>query len=56
MNLSQAKTYLKEGHSPPGSTGPKVKAAIKFAESDGEYAIICSLKQALDTLEGKTGT
>mgnify|MGYP001056634281 CR=1 FL=1 len=56
MNFSQAKTYLKEGRFPPGSMGPKVKAAIKFAESGGEYAIICSLKQALDALEGKTGT
>jgi len=56
MNLSQAKTYLKEGHFPPGSMGPKVKAAIKFVESGGECAIICSLKQALDALEGKAGT
>lgn len=56
MNLSQAKTYLEEGHFPPGSMGPKVKAAIKFVESGGEYAIICSSKQALDAFEGKTGT
>ena len=56
MNLSQAKTYLKEDHFSPGSMGPKVKAAIKFVESGGEYAIICSSKQALDALEGKAGT
>jgi len=56
MNLSQAKTYSKEGHFPPGSMGPKIKAAIKFVESGGECAIICSLKQALDALEGKAGT
>ena len=56
MNLSQAKKYLKEGHFPPGSMGPKVRAAIKFVEWSGKYAIICSTKQVLDALEGKAGT
>jgi len=56
MNLSQAKTHLEEGHFPSGSMGPKVKAAIKFVELGGRCAIICSLRQALDALEGKAGT
>jgi len=56
MNLSQAKKYLREGHFPPGSMGPKVRAAIKFVEWSGKYAIICSTKQVLDALEGKAGT
>ena len=56
MNLSQAKKYLKEGHFPPGSMGPKVKAAIKFVEWSGKYAIICSPEQVLDALEGRAGT
>lgn len=56
MNLSQAKKYLKEGHFPPGSMGPKVRAAVKFVEWSGKYAIICSTEQVLDALEGKAGT
>jgi len=56
MNLSQAKKYLREGHFPPGSMGPKVKAAIKFVEWSGKYAIICSPEQVLDALEGRAGT
>lgn len=33
LPLSLAKQYLDEGHFPPGSMGPKIKAAIAFLES-----------------------
>jgi carbamate kinase len=46
ITLSEAKRYLKEGHFPPGSMGPKIEAAIKFLESGGREVIITSLANA----------
>jgi len=51
-----ARAYLKEGHFPPGSMGPKVEACIRFVEHGGEKAIITSLDKGLEALEGKAGT
>jgi len=56
MTITEAKKYLEEGHFLPGSMEPKVKACIRFLESDGEKAIITSLDKAVKALEGKTGT
>jgi carbamate kinase len=56
MTLSEAKKYLAEGHFLPGSMGPKVKACIRFLEWGGEKAVITSLDNAVDALEGRTGT
>ena len=51
-----AKNYLKQGHFPPGSMGPKIQAVINFLESGGERAIITSIEKIKDALEGKAGT
>ncbi len=56
IKVSEAKRYLKEGHFPPGSMGPKVLASIRFVEHTGNVAIISSLEKALEALKGKTGT
>jgi carbamate kinase len=56
MTLVEAKKYLAEGHFLSGSMGPKVKACIRFIEWGGKKAIITSLNNALEALEGKTGT
>jgi carbamate kinase len=56
ITLSEAKKYMQEGHFPPGTMGPKVKAAIKFMEFGGERAIITSIDNISAALEGKTGT
>jgi len=56
MSVEEAKKFLKEGHFPPGSMGPKVLACIRFVEHGGKKAIITSLEKALEALEGKTGT
>ena len=46
-----------EGHFAPGSMLPKVKAAMKFADSKtGRTAIISSLDKAKDALAGTAGT
>ncbi len=49
--------YIKEGHFAPGSMLPKIKAAMKFAQSkEGRKCIITSLDKAVEALHGKTGT
>ncbi len=56
LTVSQAKRYLKAGHFPDGSMGPKVQAAINHMEFGGEEAIICHIDRIKDALNGKTGT
>lgn len=55
VSLEEAKQYVKEGQFSAGSMGPKMEAAINFAEQGGK-AIICSLDQADLAMEGKAGT
>lgn len=55
ITLEEAKGYADEGQFSAGSMGPKVEAAMKFAEMGGR-AIICSLGQADLAVEGKAGT
>ncbi|MBY9021181.1 MAG: carbamate kinase [Candidatus Lokiarchaeota archaeon] len=56
VSTIDAKNYLKQGHFPPGSMGPKIQAVINFLESGGERAIITSIGKIKDALEGNAGT
>ncbi len=56
MTTSQAKKYLKEGHFPTGSMGPKVESAVNFLEKCGEKVIITSLEHSISALKGDAGT
>ncbi len=56
VTLRDIRAYQAEGHFPAGSMGPKIDAAIRFLEGGGERVIIGSIDQAMDALEGKTGT
>ncbi|MGB5931917.1 MAG: carbamate kinase [Anaerolineae bacterium] len=56
MTLSEAKNYLQEGHFPPGSMEPKIKAVIKFLEEGGKEALITSPENLARALRGETGT
>ena len=56
VKLSTIKEYYNQGQFPPGTMGPKIKAAIKFLEKGGERVIITSIDKVLDALEGKWGT
>ncbi|MBY9008962.1 MAG: carbamate kinase [Candidatus Lokiarchaeota archaeon] len=56
VSTTDAKNYLRQGHFPPGSMGPKIQAVINFLESGGERAIITSIEKIKEALEGKTGT
>ncbi|MEI3597607.1 MULTISPECIES: carbamate kinase [unclassified Oceanobacillus] len=55
VTLEEANKYVSEGHFSAGSMGPKMEAAIKFAQT-GKRAIICSLDQADQAMQGKIGT
>ncbi|MBD3260000.1 carbamate kinase [Candidatus Woesearchaeota archaeon] len=56
MDIQTAIEYMKEGHFPPGSMGPKIQAAIDFLESGGEEVIITSPENAEKAFAGKKGT
>jgi carbamate kinase len=40
ITSAEAQKYLREGHFPPGSMGPKIVAAIRFLEKGGKEVII----------------
>lgn len=56
LTISQAARYLREGHFPPGSMGPKVRAAVQFLEMCGGRAIIASTKNIEAAVAGEAGT
>lgn len=55
LSVSEAQAYFDAGHFAEGSMGPKMEAAIAFAEQ-GKTAIICSLEEADLALLGEAGT
>ncbi len=56
MTVTDAKKYLKEGHFPPGSMGPKIEAAINFLENGGNVVYITKPEFALSALKEEKGT
>lgn len=56
MTVSEAEKYLEEGQFPPGSMGPKIKAALQFVKNGGKELIITSIEKAGLALRGESGT
>ena len=56
LTVSEARSYLEEGHFPSGSMGPKIDAACRFVEGGGRRALVTEIGSLLEALEGKTGT
>lgn len=56
LTIEEAQKYLREGHFPPGSMGPKIQAAINFLKWGGEMAVITSIENVKESIEGITGT
>ena len=57
ITVDEAKEYLAQGQFGKGSMEPKVRAAVKFAESrPGRTCIIGSLEKADKAIAGKSGT
>ena len=57
VTAARLRAYQAEGHFASGSMGPKVEAALRFAETGGgRRAIISALHVAVEALAGRTGT
>lgn len=56
MNVEVAKKYRDQGQFPPGSMGPKIKAAIDFIKNGGKEVIITTAPKLAEALKGETGT
>jgi len=56
MTVDEAKRHLSEGQFPPGSMGPKIRAAIQYLEAGGPEALITSPQHIERALAGQTGT
>jgi len=56
VKYAEMKKYLKQGHFPPGSMGPKISAALMFLEQGGKKVIITSIDKAYDAVDGSAGT
>jgi carbamate kinase len=54
--VEELKRYYEEGHFPPGSMGPKIKAIINFMENGGERAYISLTTKYKQTIKGEAGT
>lgn len=56
MTAAQADRYLKDGHFPPGSMGPKVEAAVQFVRGGGKRAVIAAIEDIMAAVQGEAGT
>jgi len=56
ITTGKLRNYSKEGQFKEGSMAPKVEAAIRFVESGGERAVIATLGDLIEALDGKAGT
>lgn len=56
VTTAEMRAYQQEGHFKAGSMGPKVEACLRFAETAGGRAVIASLAEALQAVEGTAGT
>jgi carbamate kinase len=56
MTVTEAETYLAQGQFPPGSMGPKVKAAVEFIRSGGQEVMITSAGHLKAAMIHRSGT
>ena len=56
ITVKELKELLDKGEFGKGSMQPKIESCIKFIEQGGEKAVITSLKNLLQAIDGKTGT
>ena len=53
---SELERWLREGHFPLGSMGPKIQAAIEFVRGGGRSVRITSPEKVGEAMEGRAGT
>jgi carbamate kinase len=56
MTSTEAKRYVEDGQFAEGSMKPKIESAIRFLDSGGKRAVICSISNCEKAVKGKAGT
>ncbi len=56
ITVKQAEEYLSQGQFPPGSMGPKIKAAIEYIQGGGKEVLITSANHLKASLINRSGT
>lgn len=56
LGLAEARALLDDGQFPPGSMGPKIRAAVQFVEETGQRVLITDVEHLADALAGDGGT
>jgi carbamate kinase len=56
MTVKQAEEHISQGQFPPGSMGPKIKAAIEYIQSGGKEVLITSANHLKASLINRSGT
>jgi carbamate kinase len=56
LTVEEARKHLADGQFPPGSMGPKIRAAIEFIEAGGEEVLITSDSHLKAALLNRSGT
>lgn len=56
ITAQEAQKYLDEGQFPPGSMGPKIKAALEYIEHGGQEVLITSASHLKAALINRSGT
>lgn len=56
MTIAEARKHLSDGQFPPGSMGPKIRAAIEYIESGGKEVLITSASHLKAALINRSGT
>jgi carbamate kinase len=56
LTVEEARRYLDEGQFPPGSMGPKIRAAIEYIAAGGREVLITSAEHLKAALIGRSGT
>jgi carbamate kinase len=56
LSVAEARAHLAAGQFPEGSMGPKVRAAVEFAERAGHEVLITSAARLAQAVRGRAGT
>lgn len=54
VSLAEMKAHERDGQFPPGSMGPKIRAAVSFLEDGGKRAIITSPTRLVDAVRDRS--
>ena len=56
VRMKEIKRYYEKGQFPPGSMGPKIRAAMDFVENGGKEVIITAARDVIRAIKGQSGT